>query len=288
MSAQLDQVTKSYRGRPAVEELTVQLATGVTGILGPNGAGKTTLLRMLATVLSPDSGSIRLLGRSLGTPAERAAVRRHLGYLPQELQYPRGFTAFGFVEYMAALKEWTDPDRRRGEVLRVLDAVQLGEMADRKLRSLSGGQRRRVGIAQALLGDPKLLIMDEPTTGLDPEQRAELRGLLADAGRTGTIVLSTHQTEDVAALCDRVIVMMSGRLLFDGTVADLVGSARGHVWLADSPDPQARASWRTATGQYRTVAEIVPAGTAFVEPSLEDAYLLLVGRAGARALPVVG
>lgn len=286
MSVHVEQVTKSYRGAIAVDHLTLRLTAGVTGVLGPNGAGKTTLLRMLATVLSPDSGSIRLLGESLDTARNRARVRRQLGYLPQELQYPRGFTAFGFVEYMAALKEWTDATSRHAEVMRVLDAVQLGMLADRRLRALSGGQRRRVGIAQALIGAPRLLIMDEPTTGLDPEQRAELRGLLSDAGRSGTIVLSTHQTEDVAALCDRVIVMLSGRLLFDGSVADLVASARDHVWLADSPDPGAWASWRTAAGQYRTVAEKQPVGATPVEPSLEDAYLLLVGRAGTRVTPV--
>ncbi len=288
MSVQLEGVTKSYRGTLAVDALTVRLSTGVTGVLGPNGAGKTTLLKMLATVLSPDSGSIRLLGEPLGTAKQRASVRRQLGYLPQELQYPRGFTAFGFVEYMAALKEWTETTRRHAEVMRVLDAVQLGTVADRRLRHLSGGQRRRVGIAQALIGDPRLLIMDEPTTGLDPEQRAELRGLLSDAGRSATIVLSTHQTEDVAALCDRVIVMVSGRVLFDGSVADLVASARGHVWLADVPGPGARASWRTAGGQYRTIAETAPGGATPVEPSLEDAYLLLAGRAGARVAPVTG
>ena len=160
----------------------------------------------------------------------------------------------------------------------MLDLVDLGDEATRRLRALSGGQRRRVGLAQALLGAPDLLLLDEPTTGVDPEQRVSLRQLLSAAGERSTVLLSTHQTEDVAALCDRVVVLDHGRILHDGGVRELVATAAGRVWLADTPDPDARASWRTGTGKYRNVGAIAPEGSERTEPTLEDAYLLLLGR----------
>jgi ABC-2 type transport system ATP-binding protein len=233
-------------------------------------------------VLPPDSGDVELLGRDVGKLANRTEVRRHLGYLPQELGFPRGFTAFGFVNYMAILKEWDDKDARYSEVRRVLDDVGLGDVATKKIRRLSGGMRRRLGIAQALLGTPQLLVLDEPTTGLDPEQRASLRGVLSGLGRRATVLLSTHQTEDVEALCDRVIVMDGGRVIWDGLVRDLVATASGSVWLADEEDVSAFTSWRTGTGRVRHVGE-APAGADLVEPTLEDAYLLMRARVGAVA-----
>jgi ABC-2 type transport system ATP-binding protein len=270
-------LTKQYRGTTALNAVDLRFGPGITGLLGPNGAGKTTLLRTVATVLAPDSGEVQLLGRSPSTPQALAEVRRRLGYLPQEMGFPRGFTGFGFVDYMAVLKEWNDKQLRHDEVRRVLDLVDLGDVATKRLRALSGGQRRRVGLAQALLGDPDLLLLDEPTTGVDPAQRVTLRQVLSRAGERSTILLSTHQTEDVAALCDRVVVLDAGRVLFDGAVRDLVATAAGRVWLADLPDPKARASWRTGTGQHRNVGEQAPAGSTPTVPTLEDAYLLLLG-----------
>jgi len=279
-SVELTGITKRYRGTTALEGVDLSLRPGITGLLGPNGAGKTTLLRILATVLAPDAGVVRLLGRVPTSAEALAEIRRRLGYLPQEMGFPRGFTGFAFVEYVAVLKEWTARDSRHEEVRRVLDLVDLGDVATRRVRALSGGQRRRVGLAQALLGAPDLLLLDEPTTGVDPEQRVSLRQVLSTAGERSTIVLSTHQTEDVAALCDRVVVLDRGRILFDGSVRDLVGTARGRVWLADAPDPQARASWRTGTGRHRNVGALAPRGSEPTEPTLEDAYLLLLGGRG--------
>jgi ABC-2 type transport system ATP-binding protein len=270
-------VTKRYRGTPALESVDLMFCPGITGLLGPNGAGKTTFLRIVATVLAPDAGDVRLLGRTPDTPDRLAEIRRRLGYLPQEMGFPRGFTAFGFVDYMAVLKEWTARASRHDEVRRVLDLVDLGDLTTKRISALSGGQRRRVALAQALLGEPELLLLDEPTTGVDPEQRVTLRQVLSRAGEQSTVLLSTHQTEDVAALCDRVVVLDAGRVRFDGPVVDLVATATGRVWLADAPHPAARASWRTGTGRHRNVGEAAPPGSDLAEPTLEDAYLLLLG-----------
>ena len=159
----------------------------------------------------------------------------------------------------------------------MLDLVGLSDLGAKRIRAMSGGQRRRVSLAQALLGSPPVLILDEPTTGVDPEQRVVLRAVLAELARTSVVVLSTHQTEDVAALCERVIVLDRGRVRYDGPVTELTGQAAGRVWLADEPDPAAAVSWRTGTGRYRNVGGRVRDGAEHAEPSLEDAYLLLRG-----------
>ena len=270
-------VTRRYGKGIALDDVDLSLQPGVTGLLGPNGAGKTTLLRLLATVLPPSEGRCRILGLDPDVPADRTEIRRSLGYLPQEAGYPRGFTAFQFVDYVAALKEWTDRSRRHAEVVRVLSLVGMQELAGKKMRRLSGGQRRRVALAQAFVGSPDLLVLDEPTNGLDPEQRASLRGVLSGAGQHSTVLLATHQTEDVAALCERVVVLDAGRVTYDGPVRDLVGQAAGRVWLADVESPHALSSWRVGTGRYRHVAPQAPPGAELAEPTLEDAYLLLRG-----------
>jgi len=276
-SISLHGVGRTFGATRALADVDLDMEPGVIGLLGPNGAGKTTLLRLLATALSPSQGEIRVLGRDPQVPAERTDIRRRLGYQPQEIGFPRGFTAFAFVDYIALLKEWTQPAARHAEVRRVLDQVGLSDIATKRIRAMSGGQRRRVALAQALLGSPPVLMLDEPTTGVDPEQRVTLRTVLAEIARTSIVVLSTHQTEDVAALCERVIVLDRGRVRYDGQVTELVRQAAGRVWLADQPDPAATVSWRTGTGRYRNVAAQARDGVEHVEPSLEDAYLLLRG-----------
>ncbi len=276
---------KSYGRTPALTGVDLDLAPGVTGLLGPNGAGKTTLLRILATALAPDAGSLRVFGRDPTETAGRVAIRRVLGYVPQETGFPRGFTAFGFVDYMAILKEWSDRTSRHAEVQRVLELADLADVAPKRVSSLSGGQKRRVVLAQAMLGSPELLVLDEPTAGLDPAQRGRLRDLLGRVGETATVLISTHQTEDVAALCERVVVLDQGAVRFDGLVPELVELAVGHVWLAAERDLGARHSWRTGTGKVRNVGD-PPPGATLIEPQLEDAYLLLVGTESATELEV--
>lgn len=275
-TVQLNDVERSYRSQRVLRGLTLELRPGVTGLLGPNGAGKTTLLRLLATVMGPDAGELRLLGRDVSRVDDRIEVRRRLGYVPQEPGFHQDFTAFQFVDYVAILKEMTDTAGRHDEVRRVLGVVGLDDVRQRKIRKLSGGMRRRVAIAQSLLGRPELLVLDEPTVGLDPEQRLRFREMLAEASPSTTVVLSTHQTADVAALCGRVIVLHDGAIRFDGTPAELAAAASGRVWLSDHRDPHARLAWNTAEGQVRNVGD-APAGADLIEPTIEDGYLLLVG-----------
>jgi ABC-2 type transport system ATP-binding protein len=277
-TVELARVGKRYGSKRALDDVDLAFDHGVTGLLGPNGAGKTTLLRIVATSIASDTGQVRLLGRDPNrSQADVTEVRRELGYLPQELGYPSDMTAFGFVEYVAVLKEWDDRERRTREVRRVLDVVDLADQATVRVSRLSGGQRRRVGLAQALLGDPRLIVLDEPTTGLDPAQRADLRRTLSTLGHRSTVLLSTHQTEDVAALCERVVVLAGGTVHFDGSVEDLVGTAVGRVWLADEPGDDALVSWRTGTGRHHVVGGTPPVGATPAEPTVEDAYLLMLG-----------
>jgi ABC-2 type transport system ATP-binding protein len=280
----VDDLVQSFGRVRACDGVTLRARPGVTGLLGPNGAGKTTLLRVLATVLAPQQGRVRLLGRDPADADERRDVRRRLGYLPQDPGYSRTFTAFELVDYVAVLKEMTDRRSRHDEVRRVLELVDLSDVHDRKVKALSGGMRRRLGLAQALLRDPELVVLDEPTVGLDPEQRLRFRDLVSRAGEDRTVVLSTHQTEDVAALCEHVVVVDRGRTLFAGSVPELVGAAAGAVWIDDVRDPGALVAWRLGNGTFHHVGA-APAGATLVPPTLEDAYLLLLGDRARTAVP---
>jgi ABC-2 type transport system ATP-binding protein len=217
----IDEVTRKFGFSQAVAGVSWRADTGVYGLLGPNGAGKTTLLRMMATVIQPTTGAVRLLDRNPASHAECRQIRRRLGYLPQNLGYYPGFTVAEFVEYFALLKD-IPPDRVPAAVAGAIERVELGDRARSKLRTLSGGMLRRVGIAQAIVNDPQLLLLDEPTAGLDPEQRVSFRTLLREVGQRATVVISTHLVEDVAAACTEVALMNKGCIVFRGTPRDLV------------------------------------------------------------------
>jgi ABC-2 type transport system ATP-binding protein len=190
---------RSFGKNKAVDGVSVELGPGVFGLLGPNGAGKTSLLRMLATVLPPSSGQIRLLDRDPRGPAARREIRRRLGYLPQNLGYYPSFTVVEFIEYFALLKEMPSAVIPKAVAVAV-ERVDLGAKAKAKLRTLSGGMLRRVGIAQAIVNEPDLLLLDEPTAGLDPEQRVQFRALLRSLGESATVIVSTHLVEDVGGV----------------------------------------------------------------------------------------
>ncbi|GAA1897667.1 ABC transporter ATP-binding protein [Asanoa iriomotensis] len=275
VAVRVDGLVLRYGRTTALDGVSVTLGAGVTGLLGPNGAGKTTLLRVVATAIRPDSGAVSAFGHDALSGPGRLAVRRRLGYLPQDPGFHPSFTAFEFVDYVAILKELTSRSARHAEVRRVLDLVGLDAQRGKRIRALSGGMRQRVALAAALVGDPALLILDEPTVGLDPEQRMRFRELFAELAEDRAVLLSTHQTEDVMSLCRVVVVLDQGRVRFSGAPLELAGLAAGRVWTSDTRAPGALASWRTGTGAYRNVGD-PPAGASLLSPTIEDGYLTLV------------
>jgi ABC-2 type transport system ATP-binding protein len=231
--------------RMAVNGLDLSLSVGVHGILGPNGAGKTTLIRALATVLRPAGGSLELLGHAPGGRDLRT-LRRDIGYLPQQFGYYPRFTVREFVEYMAWLKEMPKAEIP-GAVQRAIDRSDLADRADDKLKTLSGGMLRRAGIAQAIVNDPRILLLDEPTVGLDPSQRMQFRSLLRSLTSDTCVVVSTHLVEDVATACSDVVLMNEGRVVFQGTPAEL--AAAGDV--SDAGDNPTERGYSAILGRSR-------------------------------------
>jgi ABC-type multidrug transport system ATPase subunit len=233
MNVEVEGLVRTFHRTRAVAGVDLRIGSGVFGLLGPNGAGKTTLLRTLATVSRPDSGTVRLLGRDPANPHQRREIRRQLGYSPQTPSYYPSFTVAEFVEYFALLKEMPR-EKVPAAVTRAIDRVGLTGRARSRLRTLSGGMLRRAGIAQAIVNDPMLLLLDEPTAGLDPEQRVEFRALLREIGGRSTVVVCTHLVEDVGAACNQVALMLEGRVVFSGTPGEL--AARGDPGVAgDAP-----------------------------------------------------
>jgi ABC-type multidrug transport system ATPase subunit len=215
-------------GTRALGGVTLELPAGMFGLLGPNGAGKSTLMRCIATLQTPQSGSIRFDG--IDVLADPPALRRVLGYLPQDFGvYPR-VSAFDMLDHLAVLKGYAARGERRDAVERLLRQVNLWEVRRKAIAGFSGGMRQRFGIAQALLGGPRLIIVDEPTAGLDPEERNRFLNLLAEIGQNVVVILSTHIVEDVAELCPRMAILAGGRIVADGAPADLTGALQGRVW----------------------------------------------------------
>lgn len=230
-------LTVRHRRTTALDGVDLDFAPGVHGLLGPNGAGKTSLIRVVSTATAPTSGRIELLGSEVGAEADhrsRATVRRRLGYLPQEFGYYPGFTVREFVAYVAWLKEM-DGALIAGAVERAVERVGLTDRIDARMKTLSGGMVRRVGIAQAIVNEPDLLLLDEPTAGLDPEQRVEFRTLMRELGEQATVILSTHLVEDVATACADVTLVEAGRIAYRGTTAELAALGAEGGQLDGSP-----------------------------------------------------
>lgn len=282
----LSHVTKRFPGGvTAVNDVSLDLKSGVVGLLGPNGAGKTTLMQMIATITRPTEGQITF--RGVDILKEPEALRRQLGYLPQDFGVYDNLTAFEFLSYFAGLKGVTS----RSRLDELLETVNLHSVAHRPAGTFSGGMRQRLGIAQALLNDPALLIVDEPTAGLDPEERVRFRHLLTDLGQGKLVLLSTHIVSDVESLADTIAVMREGRLVTCAAPEALLQSARGRVWeaiVASAEYDEAKGrlkvtrAVRQADGVHvRVVAPAQPfAAAAVTEPDLEDAFVHLM-QAGA-------
>ncbi|MEO1084396.1 MAG: ABC transporter ATP-binding protein [Acidobacteriota bacterium] len=221
------------RGPQALDGVDLSIGPGVFGLLGPNGAGKSTLMRILATLQDADAGTVRL--GELDPFTDRRGLRRQLGYLPQDFGLDPSATAAGLLDHLAELKGLTHRRRRREAVDAMLERVNLGAHRHRKLGTFSGGMKQRFGIAQALIGEPTLLIVDEPTTGLDPEERGRFFNTLATLAERMIVILSTHLVDDVTELCHRMAVLKDGRLRFVGSPADALAGLDGRTWTVAAP-----------------------------------------------------
>lgn len=281
---QLNSVTKKYKsGALGLDDVSFSVTSGVFGLLGHNGAGKTTLMRSISTIIRPTSGTIKVLGYD--TVKEGDLVRKNIGYLPQELSMYSNLTAFEFVQYMAGLKGI----KGKKPVLDMLEAVGMEEYSNRKISQLSGGMKRRVGIAQALIGDPSVVIVDEPTAGLDPEERVRFRGILSRFAHSGkTVILSTHIVEDVYQICEQIAVLRKGKLFYAGTSETLIERVRGKIKVLDLSSEQDLIALQKKTVLISTTygtngiqARIMDENAVFSAPpvkeTLEDAYVYCMG-----------
>lgn len=285
MKLSIDHVKKQYNsGKVALQDINLELQSpSMVGLLGPNGAGKSTLMQLLVAGLLPTSGEVRL--DDVPLKQREQELKRQLGYLPQRFGLYDELAVEQFLDYMAALKG-CGSDRKI--LQQVLEQTGLLEKRKAPIRTLSGGQRQRVGIAQALLGDPQLLIFDEPTVGLDPEERIRFRNLFAQQAADKIVLLSTHIIEDVQSICNRLIVLHGGQILFDGAPWELLLKAQGHVGLLPAeatlhlPQPYwVTARMDTTQGVLcRVVAENLPNFVEAAEPTLEDGYLYVLHQGG--------
>ena len=268
-------LSKSFGDRQVLSNVDLLVEGGLVSVLGPNGAGKTTFLRCLATVLTPDSGSVLVDGLSPLHESDRIEIRRRLGYQPQNTRFADGARVFDVLDYVAVLKGFEEDRKRRHWVFYVLDLVGLRDRAGDKVGDLSGGMVQRLGLAQALLGQPSLIILDEPASGVDPDERFRIRDLVAERRSDATVFVSTHLTDE-AAVSDQVVVMNEGKVCFVGSPSSLANVAAGQTWIQpDRPQANFRASWRQADGTYRCLGTAPPTATT-VTPTLEDGYLTLV------------
>lgn len=285
---ELSAVEKKFRDRTAVKKTDLCLESGVYGLLGENGAGKTTLMRMICGVLKPTGGRIRCDGMEIGQLGR--AYRRLLGYLPQDFGYYGQFSARRFLRYMAALKAMPQ-DRAERRIDEMLDLVDLAPFQKQKLKTFSGGMLRRIGIAQALLNDPEILILDEPTAGLDPRERVRFRNIISSLGKERTVVLSTHIVSDVDYIADQIMIMKHGEIAAEGTAQELTRAAGKIAWKCVAGEEEAeRLGGRFTVSNIRHLENGVelrifsdrrPAPDAeALEPTLEDIYLYLTGEKG--------
>ncbi|MCE3200235.1 ABC transporter ATP-binding protein [Paenibacillus sonchi] len=282
----IDHLTKTYGGKQALNNVSFRVGEGIHGLLGPNGAGKTTLMRLLATLLEPTSGQVEIGGISL---TDKSQIRRIVGYLPQEFAFYPGMSVLEAMDYLALLSGVKGRAERKRRIDHLLELVNLTEQRRTKVKALSGGMKRRLGVAQAMIHEPKLLIVDEPTAGLDPEERIRFRRLLSKFAEGRIVLLSTHVVEDVESTCEQMTVLHKGSLRYHGRIGDLTAAAAGRVWTAELD----RAEWSRDSERF-PVLSAVPEGAGMrvrvlsdeqpypgaqqAVPSIEDAYLYMMRR----------
>ena len=276
-------VTKRYGKKLALDHLSLKIPQGMFGLLGPNGAGKTTLMKMTAAILPPTEGKIRVCGTDISCQRQ---IHRMTGYMPQDFSMYGNMTAAEALDYLGALS-LMPKKLRRERIPLLLRQVNLEDNSRTRVKAMSGGMRRRLGIAQAILHDPQVLIVDEPTAGLDPEERVRFRNLLCELAQERIVILSTHIVGDIEATCENIAVLNQGTLLFSGTVTELLGEAEGKIFTAQVPRmelPMLKSQY-TVTGmlmqgneaQVRFAAESQPFASAKAcPPNVEDAYMYLM------------
>lgn len=281
MELQLQHLCKQYGTKIAVDNVNICLEPGVYGLLGANGAGKTTIMRMICGVLRPTSGTIRLDGKTMQELGERYYT--HLGYMPQDFRFYPDFTAREFMLYMAAVKGM-DKKQSKVRTEELLELVNLRDVANKKVKSYSGGMKQRLGIAQAELNDPDILILDEPTAGLDPKERVRFRNIISDFAKDKIVILSTHIVSDVSYIADIILMMKQGKILLQGSMKTVTNSIQGKVWevmVDEHKAAQYSQILRVVNLHHegnlvrlRIVDDAAPAPNAsIVEPSLEDLFL---------------
>lgn len=289
MSIKINDLTVTFKNKvTGINHANLEIPNGVFGLLGENGAGKTTLMRVLTIVLTPTSGTVSMDG-ILYCEGNYPKIQRQIGYLPQEIDLYPGLTVQECLEYMGDLAGVPKEECRK-RIQYYLEKTSLTEHRKKKMRQLSGGMKRRVGLVQALLNEPKFLIVDEPITGLDPEERIRIRNLLVDFSENRTVLFSTHVVEDLAAVCNQLAVMKKGQFLYAGSMKELVRAVKGHVWICRLRDEvQAReiekkyhisSKQLSEDGvQIRLISEKMPNIKCIsVEPTLEDAYIYISGQ----------
>ncbi|MCI8284429.1 MAG: ABC transporter ATP-binding protein [Firmicutes bacterium] len=281
MELQLQHLSKQYKAAYAVKDVSASLAPGVHGLLGANGAGKTTLMRMICGVLKPSSGGIYLNGHNIKELGERYYA--NLGYMPQDFGFYPDFTGREFLMYMAAVKGIDEKAAKR-RTEKLLYMVNLTEAADKKVKSYSGGMKQRLGIAQAELNDPAILILDEPTAGLDPKERIRFRNIISDFAKEKVVILSTHIVSDVSYIADTILMMKQGKFILHEPMTSVTDSIRGRVWELFTDEKTAEKygghfsvvnlHHEENSVRLRIISEAPPAQDAYmVEPSLEDLFL---------------
>ncbi|RXZ77849.1 ABC transporter ATP-binding protein [Paenibacillaceae bacterium] len=286
MRVEITGLTKTYSNSVhALQDIHLTIGKGMFGLLGPNGAGKTTLMQILATLQPASKGTVKIGSFVLGRDDQE--IRRTIGYLPQEFGIYRKLSGYEYLDYVALMKGISDRKQRKEEVGELLEKVNLTGKASKKIGSYSGGMKQRIGIAQALLGSPQLLIVDEPTAGLDPEERIRFRDLLGQWGKERIVMLSTHIVSDIESSCSQLAIMRKGRMLFNGTQGQLLAKAAGRVWSGTVNLQRAEqlkimakviSSRQVAGGvELRVLADESPfAGAVQASAGLEDAYMAVM------------
>ncbi len=285
MELQLQDLKKQYGTKYAVNGVNARFIPGVYGLLGANGAGKTTLMRMICGILKPTSGSIRLNGKTIDKLGEQYYA--HLGYMPQDFGFYPDFTAYEFMLYMAAVKG-LNKKQAKTRTEKLLHMVNLSDRADKKIRSYSGGMKQRLGIAQAELNNPSVLILDEPTAGLDPKERVRFRNIISDFAKEKIVILSTHIVSDVSYIADTILMMKQGRFLLQESMSTVTDSIRGKVWELLADEKTAAKYNKTFSVvnlhhennlvKLRIISETAPSEEAQItEPNLEDLFLYHFG-----------